>query len=192
MAEWKHWLLERIRGFDGLPAVATKDGTVSYSELACMVDECHGFLDQHQNTAGMVTAVLADYGPRAIALFLALMARKNIVAPLTSTTPNEIRASLDQGRVEQAFRVRDKEIEPTSVAPSQRYPPSPCRTAWPGACGPRAFQQRQHRRAQGHGPRPGPVGRRFFGNAKNGLWPCSSFSCSTTSAGLTPCSPAWP
>ena len=69
----------------------------SYNELYIKIKEIESFI-KDKIKSGEVVAILADYSFVSIALFFALYENKNIIAPITSTSQNEI-----QGKIKESF-----------------------------------------------------------------------------------------
>ena len=69
----------------------------SYNELYIKIKEIESFI-KGKIKSGEVVAILADYSFVSIALFFALYKNKNIIAPITSSSQNEI-----QGKIKESF-----------------------------------------------------------------------------------------
>ena len=69
----------------------------SYNELYIKIKEIENFI-KDKIKSGEVVAILADYSFVSIALFFALYKNKNIIAPITSSSQNEI-----QGKIKESF-----------------------------------------------------------------------------------------
>ena len=69
----------------------------SYNELYIRIKEIENFI-KDKIKSGEVVAILADYSFVSIALFFALYKNKNIIAPITSSSQNEI-----QGKIKESF-----------------------------------------------------------------------------------------
>ena len=69
----------------------------SYNELYIKIKEIESFI-KDKIKSGEVVAILADYSFVSIALFFALYKNKNIIAPITSSSQNEI-----QGKIKESF-----------------------------------------------------------------------------------------
>ena len=69
----------------------------SYNELYIKIKEIESFI-KDKIKSGEVVAILADYSFVSVALFFALYKNKNIIAPITSSSQNEI-----QGKIKESF-----------------------------------------------------------------------------------------
>ena len=77
----------------------------SYNELYIKIKEIESFI-KDKIKSGEVVAILADYSFVSIALFFALYENKNIIAPITSTSQNEI-----QGKIKESFSTKIINLE---------------------------------------------------------------------------------
>lgn len=77
----------------------------SYNELYIKIKEIESFI-KDKIKSGEVVAILADYSFVSIALFFALYENKNIIAPITSTSKNEI-----QGKIKESFSTKIINLE---------------------------------------------------------------------------------
>ena len=77
------FLRERFQEKGGADAIICDGQSVSYSWLLTRLDEWGEFLFDHDIEAGHVTALLSEYTPEGIALFLAMIERALILVPLT-------------------------------------------------------------------------------------------------------------
>lgn len=77
-----HWILSCLGTFHDQAAMIWRDQTISYDQLLRGVDEWTQELDKHRVAAGEVVALIGDYSPRAVALLLALIARRCVAVPL--------------------------------------------------------------------------------------------------------------
>ena len=66
-------------------AIVWKDNTYSYEWLLQRFHHWNNFLDSHSVSSGEVVILEADFSPEAVALFLALVQRRNILVPLTTS-----------------------------------------------------------------------------------------------------------
>ena len=69
-------------------AVIQNDSYTSYSELISLIDETDKFLEEHTILPGDIIAVVSDFNPVSIALFLSLINNSNIIVPLSRKSPN--------------------------------------------------------------------------------------------------------
>jgi acyl-coenzyme A synthetase/AMP-(fatty) acid ligase len=79
------WLLERFEAFDERTAIAWRDVTLSYAELAERVEAHLKHFAEVGPPPSAVVALEADFHPEAVAAMLALIERAAILVPLTST-----------------------------------------------------------------------------------------------------------
>lgn len=77
----------------------------SYNELYIKIKEIESFI-KGKIKSGEVVAILADYSFVSIALFFALYKNKNIIAPITSSSQNEI-----QGKIKESFSTKIINLE---------------------------------------------------------------------------------
>ncbi len=101
------FLLERFRAAGNAPAIVWRGKEFSYRWLLEAIAEAEQCLDSEQVRPGMVTAVEADFSPRAVALLLALMERDAIVVPLTSSVEEKKPEFRRIAEVEQRIRIDD-------------------------------------------------------------------------------------
>ncbi|THB66242.1 MAG: long-chain fatty acid--CoA ligase, partial [Desulfovibrio sp.] len=95
-----HWLLRRMATFGDAPALAQDDQVVGYAQLLDATEQAAIFLRNEGVTPGQCVAVLSDYTIDGVAMFLALLANCNIIAPISTTKDEEIRLRLEEGCVE--------------------------------------------------------------------------------------------
>jgi acyl-coenzyme A synthetase/AMP-(fatty) acid ligase len=79
------WMLERFEAFDERTAIAWRDITLSYAELAERVEAHLKHFAEVGPPPSAVVALEADFHPEAVAAMLALIERAAILVPLTST-----------------------------------------------------------------------------------------------------------
>lgn len=79
------FLVERFRAHASADAIIWRDQRTSYAALADAVADWTERLDRAKVPAGAVVSLEADFSPSAVALLLALIDRRAIVVPLTSS-----------------------------------------------------------------------------------------------------------
>ena len=87
------------------PAVIWKDRVFNYSWMLDKYREWQGVLESKGIKPGMVTILEADFSPSSIALFLALVDRRCILVPLTSTVADKKNEFIEIARGEVIFSI---------------------------------------------------------------------------------------
>jgi long-chain acyl-CoA synthetase len=106
------WLLARMRQRSDAPAVGMPAVTVTYAGLLARCDAWRRRLEAAGVGVGTVTSLEGEYGPEAVAVFLALVARGAIVVPLSSDSQRHADALLATGEVEVRVNALDGSIQP--------------------------------------------------------------------------------
>jgi acyl-CoA synthetase (AMP-forming)/AMP-acid ligase II len=99
----EHWLLARLGNWPGQPALIWNDQPFTYQWLQERAEQWQQELLERGVKPGQVIALEADYSPEACALLLALIVHDNIVAPLSSITPEQKGRFLEIAQVEGVF-----------------------------------------------------------------------------------------
>jgi long-chain acyl-CoA synthetase len=107
------WLLERMRQDPAAGAVGIPGRTCTYGELLTAIEARYNALAHAQVPAGTVTSLEGDYGPDAIACFLALAARGAIIVPISSDALPQRDDLLETGEVELRMSPATGELRPT-------------------------------------------------------------------------------
>jgi long-chain acyl-CoA synthetase len=82
------FFLQKMKEAGQQQAIATSDGVWSYADLLESHREIHSWLAGQDIPPGKVVSFDGDYGLQAIALFLALIANRNIIVPLSKDSKN--------------------------------------------------------------------------------------------------------
>lgn len=99
-----HWLLDRLAGFSGRPAILWRDREVGYEELLRATSGWIEELDRRGAAPGECIAIDGDYSPETCALLLAAIARSLVAVPLTPATPGNREDLLAVAGVGPVFR----------------------------------------------------------------------------------------
>ncbi len=78
-----HWFSTRLAAYDADPAFVWQGRETSYGELLGEAGKWHEELARRGVAPGAGVAVVGEYSPALCALMLALIARRNVVVPLT-------------------------------------------------------------------------------------------------------------
>lgn len=103
------FLRERFREKGEADAIICDDRRVPYSWLLSRLDEWGEFLFDHDIEAGNVTALLSEYTPEGIALFLAMIERALILVPLTPSAGPKREQYLTLAQTERILRLGQDE-----------------------------------------------------------------------------------
>jgi acyl-CoA synthetase (AMP-forming)/AMP-acid ligase II len=106
------WLLARMRLQGDAPAVGMAHVTVTYSGLLARIGAWRRRLEAAGVGCGTVTSLEGEYGPEAVAVFLALASRGAVIVPLSSDSRRQADALLDTGEVEVRVSAVDGSIRP--------------------------------------------------------------------------------
>jgi acyl-CoA synthetase (AMP-forming)/AMP-acid ligase II len=101
-------LLEKIREQDRAEALIWKDQSLTFRDIEEKRLEWLGVLQARKVQAGQVVGLRADYTPEAIALFLALLSNRNIVALISPYASNE-RILHDDSQAEFVFKLEQED-----------------------------------------------------------------------------------
>ena len=110
------WLLDRVAEWGDREALAGPEGSVSYSDLRERADHTRRALAAAGVGPGRVVAFEGDYGPAAVALFLALIEHACVAVPLASAAAGQKEEFLDIAGAEFLVDCR------TDAAPTRRGP----------------------------------------------------------------------
>lgn len=94
-----------MQGHADAPALVWKGSDTSYGCLLRLVEGWEPRLDEIGIGPGSVCAVVSDYSPETVALFVALMSRGSIMVPLLRDTPEPIDRFLEIAGVEVIIRI---------------------------------------------------------------------------------------
>jgi len=103
------WLLDQFKQYGPNPAVIYQDREFSYGWLIDQIAAWQDRLDSRNVMPGQVVALASDYSPKAIALLLALIGRRNIIVPLTSVTAGEKQKFLAIAEVQVVITLDDSD-----------------------------------------------------------------------------------
>ena len=106
------WLIARMRAQADRPAVGMPHVTVTYAGLLSRFDAWQRRLEAAGVGCGTVASLEGEYGPEAIALFLALANRGATIVPLSSDSQRQADALLETGEVEVRISAVDGNILP--------------------------------------------------------------------------------
>lgn len=96
----EHWLLDRLETHGGKTFLHMTGSSRSYEDIAAAVRAQRHRLTTLGLAAGESVALLCDYSFDAIALFLALLANRNIIVPLTTAVSEEAQERLALLRID--------------------------------------------------------------------------------------------
>lgn len=109
-------LQARFRALGDAPALIWRDETTTFAELAEAVDSWANRVEPG------VVALVADYSPTAIALFLGLLAKGAVVALIGPDFAKEQSTLLDLAEIERVYRVEGREVALEAAAGEVRHP----------------------------------------------------------------------
>ena len=104
------FLLEVFKSNAQSDAIVWKDESYSYAWLLERFEHWSRFLSSQEVSPGEVVVLEADFSPEAVALFLALLERRNILVPLTSSVESKKAEFIDlaAGQVSITIDSRDR------------------------------------------------------------------------------------
>ena len=114
------WFITHLQQMGARTAVIDKHDTFSYAQLLDQVQTYKAALDTHFSD-GQVVAILSDYNFYAIALFIALLKKKAIIIPLTSTNQAEIDKRLNIADCNWEVRIANQSLELSQRATTGRH-----------------------------------------------------------------------
>jgi acyl-coenzyme A synthetase/AMP-(fatty) acid ligase len=94
-----NWLLEKIENFGSRNAVCYKNSTLSYLDIHKYIADFKSLIAK-EIPSKCVIALVSDYTPQSIALFLALMDNKNVIVPITTSNIKEINERVNESNVD--------------------------------------------------------------------------------------------
>lgn len=94
-----HRLIERIREFGDLPALAMPDGVHTYAGLAALTDATLARMRAEGVAPGESVAIVGDHSPETVAALLACLEARLIAVPMTGLTESEASARRRVARV---------------------------------------------------------------------------------------------
>jgi len=109
------YLPTRLETFGDALAIGAGDAEFTYTDLCRRYAHWQTIVADHSIRAGEVVSVEGEYGIEAIAAFLALVANRNIVVPLSRDSRTHYETFLDLGQVERRIDLNAAEprIVPT-------------------------------------------------------------------------------
>ena len=81
-----NWIINKFKEFNDKPFLIDNDDTISYADLIKNTAKWQERLHELKILEGDIIAVIGDYSPEVIYLFLALALNKNIIVPLSNET----------------------------------------------------------------------------------------------------------
>jgi acyl-CoA synthetase (AMP-forming)/AMP-acid ligase II len=100
MRDERHWLIQRLRGWEQRPALIWRDQAWSYDQICDAADGWVDELRRREIRPGSTLAVCGDYSPRLCALLIAALLNRNIVVPLAAATARRWNNMMDVAEVE--------------------------------------------------------------------------------------------
>lgn len=104
-----HWLIERLTGYAERTALIWRGQTHSYGQIRAGVTAWEQALDRQGIAAGDCVAIYGDYSPGTVTLLLALLARRAIMVPLTSSVSDRVERFLELACVSAVFVFDDQD-----------------------------------------------------------------------------------
>ena len=104
-----NYLFNVFNEFENNDSIIWKGTKYSYKSLIKNIEKFQLLVDSQQIQTGTVTALIGDFSPNSIALFLALIEKSCIIVPLTKTSNNNEKLLFDIAQVESVFRVNDND-----------------------------------------------------------------------------------
>jgi long-chain acyl-CoA synthetase len=101
------FLVDRFRAAGKAPAIIWQDREYGYDWLLEAMANAAAFLEREAVATSAVTALEADFSPRAVALLLALMQRSAILVPLTSSVEEKKPEFRQVAQCEQRLWIKD-------------------------------------------------------------------------------------
>jgi acyl-coenzyme A synthetase/AMP-(fatty) acid ligase len=98
------WVIEKLSRYQNSIAFKLDDQTISYQQLCRQINECQAELIAQGLRPGDSVAIIGDYSPSLVALFIALLVNKNIVIPLTTETTRHHERFFDLASVVGCFK----------------------------------------------------------------------------------------
>ena len=83
-----NFLLGVFKDFETSVSIIWKGSEHSYGSLIENIEKHQFLIDSHQIKQGTVVALVGDFSPNSIALFLALIEKACIIVPLTEMSKN--------------------------------------------------------------------------------------------------------
>jgi acyl-CoA synthetase (AMP-forming)/AMP-acid ligase II len=77
------FLLKRLEKYSDNDAIIYNDKVFYYRDILQLIDQWTAFIHKKKIESGSVVSITGDYSPDSIALIIALIINKNIIAPLT-------------------------------------------------------------------------------------------------------------
>ena len=105
-----NYLFNVFSEFENNDSIIWKGTKCSYKSLIKNIEKSQILVDSQQIQTGTVTALIGDFSPNSIALFLALIEKSCIIVPLTKTSNHNEKILLDIAQVEFVFRVNDNDV----------------------------------------------------------------------------------
>ena len=110
-----NYLFNVFNEFENNDSIIWKGTKYSYKSLIKTIEKFQLLVDSQQIQTGTVTALIGDFSPNSIALFLALIEKSCIIVPLTKTSENNEKLLFDIAQVESVFRVNDNDVITTET-----------------------------------------------------------------------------
>lgn len=107
------WLLSHLKNLNQKIAIVDEFGTFSYLNLHEQVQLYRDYLKRKNITSGQVVAILSDYNFYSVALFLALIENKAIIAPIVSSNKEEIEKRLEVVQYDWVIKLNEKKLNIT-------------------------------------------------------------------------------
>ena len=91
-------------------AIIWNDRKYSYKFLFNNIEKSQLYIDTNQIQPGTVIAIIGDYSPNSVALFLALIKHSCIIVPLIKQSNTSEATLFDIAQVESVFRINNNDI----------------------------------------------------------------------------------
>jgi len=106
-----NWFYERLKTFREKEAVIYAGKVFTYNDLLEEVEKLNHFYIEEGIERREVVAILSDYSPKSIALFLKLMENGNIIVPITTKNTEEIDMRIQEGYADRIISIKNEVIE---------------------------------------------------------------------------------
>ena len=104
------FLFDVFKEFYSNDSIIYKSEEYSYKYLIENIEKHQFLIDSHQIKQGTVVALVGDFSPNSIALFLALIEKACIIIPLTNTSNKNVNKLFHISEVEFIFRIDEKDV----------------------------------------------------------------------------------
>jgi long-chain acyl-CoA synthetase len=114
-------LIERFKTFGDREAIIFNDNTFNYHDILGLINGWKQILKDNNIAPGMTVALTGDYSPESIALVIALIGNRNIVAPLSPYAKPHFEEYYDIASIQKIIDITGNEhtIIDRNAAPGQ-------------------------------------------------------------------------